>query len=102
MRKTPFYNGDIVCDLALSSKLFELNHRAERAFKNKFGRNIVEDILVFKPFNSASNTDTIAREIAAKHLKKASGYVSSEAAFDLENAIENIDKVKPSPIFHYN
>jgi len=102
VRKTPFYNGDIVCDLALTSKLFELNHRAERAFKNKFGKNIIEDILVLKPLNSVCDTDSIAREVAAKHLKKASLTVSSEVVGDLNNAIGSLDKVKPSPIFCYN
>ncbi len=102
VRKTPFYNGDIVCDIALTSKLFELNHRTERTFKNKFGKNIVEDILVLKPFNSVDDTDSIAREVAAKHLKKASLTVSREVLSDLNNAIGRLDKVKPSPVFCYN
>ena len=101
VRKTPFYNGDIVCDLALTSGLFKLNHRAERAFKNKFGSNIVEDILVFNPLTSVANTDDIAKDIAVKHLKKAALTVYSEAADDLHNAIDYADKVEPSPMFHY-
>lgn len=102
VRKTAFYNGEIVCDLALTSSLFELNYRAERVFKNKFGSNIIEDILVFKPLSSVVNTDDIARDVAKKHLKKASLSVSAEAAEDLHKAIDSVDKVKPSPIFHYN
>ena len=101
VRKTPFYNGDIVCDLALTSSLFKLKHRAERGFKNKFGSNIIEDILVFKPLTSLANTDDIAKDVAIKHLKKAALSVSIEAAEDLQKAIDSADKVEPSPMFHY-
>lgn len=101
VRKTPFYNGDIVCDLALNSRLFTLNHRAERVFKNKFGSSIIEDILVFKPSSSVANTDDVAREVAIKHLKKAGLSVANEAKGDLNGAIDSIDKVESSPIFHY-
>lgn len=102
VRKTPFYNGDIVCDLALSSGIFKLDHRAERDFKNKFGSKIIEDIIVFKSAGSVDNTDSIAKEVAAKHLQKAALTVSREAAIDLDNAIKSIDKVEPSPIYQYH
>lgn len=102
VRKTPFYNGDIVCDLALTSGLFALKHRAERAFKNKFGSNIVEDILVFKPSSPLANTDDVAREVAIKHLKKASLSVENEVKDDLYGALSSIDKIESSPIFHHN
>jgi DNA modification methylase len=101
VRKTPFYNGDIVCDLALNSRLFTLNHRAERVFKNKFGSNIIEDILVFKPSSSVANTEDVARGVAIKHLKKAGLSVANEAKGDLSGALDSIDKVESSPIFHY-
>jgi len=101
VRKTAFYNGDIVSDLALKSGLFTQSHRTERVFQNKFGSNIIEDILVFKPLSSVANTNDIAREIAIKHLKKAALSVADEAKEDLLSAIDSIDKVEPSPIFHY-
>lgn len=101
VRKTAFYNGDIVCDLALKSGLFNLNHRAERVFKNKFGGNIIEDILVFKPSASVADTGRIAKDVAIDHLKKAALSVSNEAKNDLHDAIDSVDKVESSPIFQY-
>ena len=101
VRKTAFYNGDIVCDLATKTKLFNLNHRAERVFKNKFGGNIIEDILVFEPSASVAYTDTTAKEVAIDHLKRAALSVSDEAKNDLHNAIDSVDKVEASPIFQY-
>lgn len=101
VRKTAFYNGDIVCDLALRSGLFNLNHRAERVFKNKFGGNIIEDILVFKPSDAVADTDSLAKDVAICHLKNAALSVSNEAKDDLHNAIDFADKVESSPIFQY-
>jgi hypothetical protein len=101
VRKTAFYNGDIVCDLAIKSGLFHLNHRAERVFKNKFGGDIIEDILVFKPLASIADTNSIAKDVALRHLKKAALSVSNEAKDDLYNAIDSADKVESSPIFKY-
>ena len=101
VRKTPFYNGDIVCDIALKSELFTLNHRAERVFQNKFGNNIIEDLLVFKPLSSVADTDNVAREVAIKHLEKARLSLADEAKEDLHAALDAIDKVESSPIFHY-
>lgn len=101
VRKTAFYNGDIVCDLALHSKLFSLKHRAERVFQNKFGTDIIEDVLVFSPFSSVSKLDDIAREVSAMHLQKAMLSVPNEARDDLRAAINSIDKIEASPIFHY-
>lgn len=101
VRKTVFYNGDIVCDLAIKSGLFNLMHRAERVFKNKFGDKIIEDILVLEPLASIADTDEIAKEVAINHLKKAAISVCDEAKNDLHNAIDSVDKVESSPLFQY-
>ncbi len=45
----PFYNSDIISLLATNSGAFELVLTQQRNFKNKFGKNIREDILHLVP-----------------------------------------------------
>jgi len=101
VRKTAFYNGQIIIDICKASDMFSVEHTTERRFRNKFGTMIYEDILVLKPKKALSNTDEIARDVASSHLKSAIDRAPKESENDLDKAIASIQKVNPSPIYKY-
>ncbi len=99
VRKTAFFNGDIVESLATRTAPFRLVLRQERVFKNKFGKKIREDILNLVPLPTRPSAkfespQTIAREA----LETAASRVPSECRQDLNSAMRALDSVKPSPI----
>ena len=49
VRKTRFFNGEIVARLAVRSAGYRLQARQERVFQNRFGEMIFEDILHLTP-----------------------------------------------------
>ena len=101
VKKTPFYNGNIIEDIATKTGLFVLKHRTERCFLNKFGKKIFEDVLLLHPNIGCQNIENISRNIASDHLKNAFIIAPSESKNDLIQAIEAIDTVDHSPIFQY-
>jgi len=101
VKKTRFFNGYIVQELATRCLGYELFMKQERVFKNKFGNYIYEDILHFfnrKDMNNKNmqNPRTIAKEI----LEDAICRVPDESVDDLYDAINQIDNVHPSQIFN--
>jgi len=101
VRKTAFYNGELIIDICQSTGLFEVEHKDERVYKNKFGKMIYEDILVLRPINSLLNTDVTAKKVALAHLELAIQRAPIESRDDLSKAISSIDNITPSPIFKY-
>lgn len=101
VRKTAFFNGEIIVDLCQQTNLFSIEHRNERVFKNKFGKMIYEDILVLKPNKPLFNTDVVAKNVALSHLSSAMKRAPMESKKDLDKAISSIDNVNQSPIFKY-
>jgi DNA modification methylase len=99
VRKTRFYNGDIVANLAVRSLGWSFLLRQERAFMNRFGSNIFEDILHFAVKKPVQASRTEPREIAGEVLTEARGRVPDEARADLEDALSSLADVKPSPLF---
>jgi len=99
LKKTPFYNGEIIKDLCQKTGIFNLIHQNERHFRNKFGMMIYEDILVLEPNTEVDNTDEIARTVALAHLKDAMNRAPSESQEDLLKAINAVHKVTASPLF---
>ncbi|EDN67586.1 conserved hypothetical protein [Beggiatoa sp. PS] len=101
VKKTPFFNGEIMIDLCQHTGIFSLLHQNERHFRNKFGTTIYEDILVLQPNIKVDKTDEIARTVALTHLKNAINSTPVESKADLLKAIDSVHRVTASPIFKY-
>ena len=71
----------------------------ERSFTNKFGKKIVEDILIISKNPGTSPEIGKARSIAEKHILKAKAIAPEDVLADFEEALSKIDIVLPSPIF---
>ncbi len=102
VRGMSFYNGEIVAEIAGQCLNFNLLTRQERVFVNRFGSTIVEDILHFSP-----PTEVIAPEFYLERsrgvsdaiLKAAYSKAPEEIKDDIGNALENVYRIEPSPIF---
>lgn len=96
----PFYNADIIEEIAVRSKLFHKVLRQKREFKNKFGKTIREDIMNFHNLNSKVSQKTleeIAREIACEILKHSLPLVSCQNTKLLEQAIDQVNQIGRTP-----
>ncbi len=99
VRKTKFYNGEIVANLATSLGL-TLERRQERVFKNRFGAMIVEDILHFiKPPKQTSESLELPRKIAKHVLETARKSAPQDCIADFNSAIELVGQTEPSPLY---
>jgi len=102
VRKTPFFNSEIISRLATDALRFKQDLRQERVFSNKFGQAIYEDILHLTLSNHDSGLPDImpiVRSIAKDVLEDARQRVPTEAHLDLENAIEQVKQIEMSPLF---
>ena len=70
VRKTRFFNGEIIAALATRCVGFQLILRQERVFMNRFGEKIYEDILHFHMTGRNSTSAEDSRIIARGSLKK--------------------------------
>ena len=102
VRGTPFFNGEIVAEVAHRALDFDLILRQERVFLNRFGQSIFEDILHFSPPTSSPGKLFLepARKVAQDVLDATHSVVSDGAKEGIESALASIDKVRPSPIFN--
>jgi len=100
VRKTPFYNGQIVQELIKGINGFEIIQVEERTFSNKFGKTIKEDIIVVRKTKLNSEFSNCSREVAKAHLKEAFKNAEGEIKQDIENALAEINNVLPSPLFN--
>jgi DNA modification methylase len=102
VRKTPFFNAEIVAEVAVKAAKLEMPLRQQRVFTNRFGQSIFEDILHFTVPFSTTNKDALlsdAREIALKALLAAKKVAPLDSLLDLNDAIDSIAIVEPSPYF---
>ncbi len=100
VRNTKFYNGQIVAEIGVKSLGFELKLRQERMFTNRYGNNIVEDILHFTPAQTQPNNYLdIAKELGILALREAQKTCEEGSLSDLRTAIQRAATVMPSPHF---
>ncbi|MDR1974390.1 MAG: site-specific DNA-methyltransferase [Bacteroidales bacterium] len=99
VRSTPFYNGQIVIEILNASGGFINTQILERKFINKFGNDIKEDIIIAKKVNNLSKS-FYGREIALKHLEKSLKTTQNGVQTDIQDAINTIKEVMPSPVFN--
>ena len=100
VRGTAFFNGEIVTEVAHRALGFNLALKQERVFRNRFGKNIFEDILHFFIPEDAPDEAflEIARLVANDVLTAAYSTGHDEARYDIKLALEKIDQVYPSPL----
>lgn len=96
VRKTPFFNAEIVLQLATSCGSLRIRSRQERVFRNRFGEAIYEDILHFSP-GPALPAPRVPRDIAREALTAALDRAPREAQSDLKAAIAAVGTLGPSP-----
>lgn len=99
VRSTPFYNSKMVIEIIENLNGFEDIKILERKFMNKFGDNIMEDIIIATK-KSITLGDKKARNIAFSHLTKALNDCSGSVSSDIEDAILNINNIEASPMFN--
>jgi hypothetical protein len=102
VRKTPFFNADIVAEIAVTAAQLSLPVRQERVFTNRFGQSIFEDILHFSVTSPPNDNNILlskAREVALETLLKAKKAAPEESMIDLKDAINSISLIEPSPYF---
>jgi SAM-dependent methyltransferase len=98
----PFFNAEIIRDIAIGTGAFVLELQQSRSFKNKFGRNIREDILHLTISSDISNYiwDDIARNVAFFVMTNGLKEVSLQNRSALELAIEKISVMKGTPPYN--
>lgn len=96
VRKTPFYNGEIVKDIAHSMCAFRDIQNYTRTFSNKFGVDIKEDIIVLRKSHT-SPKPSVARDVSLGHLESSLKVAPEEAKEGIWNAISFMDMIQPSP-----
>lgn len=99
--EVPFYNSEIISNLARMSGVFDLVLTQKRNFKNKFGKTIREDLLhlVNRDFDlPISIWDQLARDIADKVLNDALQVVPDKNRSALFEAIKKVYSLEKSPI----
>jgi DNA modification methylase len=98
----PFYNSDIISQLARNSGTFKLVLVQQRNFKNKFGKNIREDILHLVPnkfYIPVAEWARVARNIADQVLKEGLKLASDANKHALIEAIRKVPNVMKSPLY---
>lgn len=99
----PFYNADIVEQLAVHSGAFELALRQKRMFTNRFGDAIREDILNLRRGVYSSDSEMpvlVGRSVARGALAAAAGAISDGNRRLLDDAVSRIDQIAGTPIFN--
>ncbi len=103
VRKTPFYNGEIIAELAAVACGFELQLKQERVFTNRFGQSIFEDILHFSPRSAPlapPAREKAVRGIARRVLKDALERCPPDSRRDVSDALSAVEKVQPSRLLN--
>ncbi|MYC06790.1 MAG: site-specific DNA-methyltransferase [Chloroflexi bacterium] len=100
VRGVPFFNGELVAELAVRGVGLENDRRQERKFVNRYGNRIREDILHFRTSSEIPDEGiclAAARDIASKTLSVTRQLTETDARDGIDDALERIDLVSPSP-----
>lgn len=100
VKKTLFFNSDILCALATETMGWSVQTRHERRFTNRFGVVIFEDILHFRRRCGAyPRLRAKPQDVARAALLEASGWAAEGVLADFAAALDGIDQVRQSPVF---
>jgi DNA modification methylase len=100
---TPFYNADIVEQIAVSSGLFEIALRQKRIFLNRFGQAIREDVLNLQRTSCSIHNmlpGETGRTIALYALEDAQPRVPGKNRSSIEDAVRKIKELGGTPVFN--
>lgn len=97
VRKTKFFNGELMARLAVRAVGYRLESRQERVFQNRFGEMIFEDILHLVATNAKPTSSPT--QIARESLEAARHRAPEESIPDLESALEKVGEVMASPLY---
>ena len=99
VRKTSFFNSEIIASIVEQCLGFTVKGRHERAFKNRFGQFIKEDLLLIENPDSLLEDGLDPRKVAHRVLVGARKRAPKESKGDLTNAIAAVEDVMPSPAY---
>ena len=105
VRGAPFFNGELVTEIAVQSAGLRIERRQERRFRNRYGSDIYEDILHFrctKDIPDRHHSLATARRIAELTLLGTRKLVSSDQCSGIDDAIARLNTVSPSPALMAN
>ena len=102
VRKTRFFNGEIMAALACRCLGFPFVSRQERVFMNRFGEQIYEDILHFHVKKGVGALAEDSRSVAVEILKEARKRSPDESLGDLDDALNLAGEVHSSPIYDHD
>jgi SAM-dependent methyltransferase len=95
-----FYNADLLHDLLERGGGFDVRSRQTRVFKNRFGEDIFEEVLVARRVAAVSNTIELGRSVAVAALNLALQESPQQSNVLLEDAVANASRICPSPRLH--
>lgn len=98
----PFYNADIISEIASRSGLFGLELRQSRVFTNRFGLAIREDILNLGRSNQEPDLEAslaCARAVAREALENGLAVVAPQRRALLQQAMEQTVDLAGTPVF---
>jgi hypothetical protein len=106
VQKTTFYNSDIITRISKEVFGMTLHKKQERAFQNRFGQTIYEDLL-FLGQNTGFSSDIPAiteksKEIGKSILSEALDRAPSDRIDHLNSAICSIDRITASPFLNFH
>ena len=99
VKKTSFFNSEIIASIAKQVFEFDIRCRHERFFKNRYGQIIKEDILLFENPTSPLKYNIDPRRVAYSVLTEASNRAPKEEKKFLFDAIKSINLINHSPIY---
>ncbi len=99
IKKTIFFNSEIISNIAKQVFSFNIKCRHERCFKNRYGKSIKEDILIIENPTTSLKYNIDPRQIAYYTLIEANNRVPKEEQKFLSDAIKSIDLINCSPIY---
>ena len=100
VRHVPFFNGELVSELAAIGVGLDNERRQERQFVNRYGSKIREDILHFRTSSEIPDYGAClaaGRAIAGRTLSSTRQLTVTDARQGIDYALERIDMVSPSP-----
>jgi hypothetical protein len=102
VRKTPFYNSRIIKDLVDKIEGLDVYSINSRKFNNRFGKEIIEDIIVINKVSPLvkCNDIHVYKEIGLQHLANAASICPSSEINGLNDILNHVDLVEESPILN--
>jgi SAM-dependent methyltransferase len=103
VRKTAFYNGEVIRRLATECLGLTVLLEQERVFQNRFGQDIYEDLihLLVEP-TDPPDLDADIRDLARDVLRGARNRAPKESLPDLEEALTRVYDVSCSDLVRFD